>query len=315
MYEMLSFLSGVILAVMIQINGGLSGQFGAYHAALYIHIVGSVFAALLLLLRRQRVSGIKGLPFWMFLGGVIGVLTTVFHNIVFSHISLTSIMALDLFGQLVLSYSIDRFGWFGMERRKEDLSIPCVLLSVVGIALMLDNSASGGLGYILLALGAGFSNVLSRTVNAHLSNHIGALQGSLINHLTGLPVCLLLALMIPEQTVDQPFRLWIWCGGILGVLIVMICNITVPKIPACRLTLFTLCGQLFCGILLDVLLGGELNTKEFGAGLLVAAGILSNQLLKIHRKKQVDREEAYRARIARIEQEHRDAILKKAQAK
>ena len=127
--------------------------------------------------------------------------------------------------------------------------------------------------------------MMSRTVNAHLSNHIGALQGSLINHLAGMPVCLLLALMIPEQTVDQPFRLWIWCGGMLGVLIVMIYNITVPKIPAYRLTLITLCGQLFCGILLDVLLGGELNTKEFGAGLLVAAGILSNQLLKIYRKK------------------------------
>lgn len=98
MYELLSFLSGVILAVMIQINGGLSGQFGAYHAALYVHIVGSVFAALLLLLKRQRISGAKGLPFWMYLGGVIGVLTTVFNNLAFSHISLTSIVALGLFG-------------------------------------------------------------------------------------------------------------------------------------------------------------------------------------------------------------------------
>lgn len=315
MYELLSFLSGVILAVMIQINGGLSGQFGAYHAALYVHIVGSVFAALLLLLKRQRISGAKGLPFWMYLGGVIGVLTTVFNNLAFSHISLTSIVALGLFGQLVLSYFIDRFGWFGMERRKEDLSIPCVLLSVVGIALMLDDPASGGWGYILISLGAGISVVMSRTVNAHLSAHIGALQGSLVNHLAGLPVCLLLALTIPEQTIQQPFRFWIWGGGILGVLIVVICNVTVPKIPAYRLTLFTLCGQLFCGILLDMLLGGALDQREFGAGLLVAAGIVSNQLLKVHQKKQAEREKAYRDRIARVEQAHRDAIYKRAQKK
>ncbi len=186
---------------------------------------------------------------------------------------------------MILSYFIDRFGWFGMERRKEDLSIACILLSIVGIALMLDDPTSGGWGYILLSLGAGISVVMSRTVNAHLSAHIGALQGSLVNHLAGLPVCLLLALAIPEQTIQQPFRFWIWGGGILGVLIVVICNVTVPRIPAYRLTLFTLCGQLFCGILLDTMLGSALDQREFGAGLLVAAGIISNQLLKVHQAK------------------------------
>ena len=140
---------------------------------------------------------------------------------------------------------------------------------------MLDAPSSGGWGYILISLGAGISVVLSRTVNAHLSEHIGALQGSLINHLAGLPVCLLLAAVIPEQTVPQPFRPWIWCGGALGVAIVGICNITVPKLPAC---------QLCCGIVLDVLLG-TLDRREFGAGLLVAAGMISNQLLQLRRQK------------------------------
>lgn len=284
MYGLLSFLSGVILAVMLQANGGLSGQFGVYHAALYVHIVGAAFAVLLLLLTHQRVSGAGGLPLWMYLGGVIGVLTTVLHNLAFSHISLTSIMALGLLGQLALSCWMDHFGWFGMERRRQDLSVPGVLLSVLGIAWMLDAPSSGGWGYILISLGAGISVVLSRTVNAHLSEHIGALQGSLINHLAGLPVCLLLAAVIPEQTVPQPFRPWIWCGGALGVVIVGICNITVPKLPACRLTLFTLCGQLCCGIVLDVLLG-TLDRREFGAGLLVAAGMISNQLLQLRRQK------------------------------
>lgn len=315
MYELLSFLSGVILAVMIQANGGLSGQFGVYHAALYVHIVGSAFAVLLLLIKHQSVSGAKGLPLWMYLGGVIGVLTTVFNNLAFSHISLTSIVALGLFGQLVLSYFIDRFGLLGMERRRQDLSVPSVLLSILGIALMLDGPSSGGWGYILISLGAGVSVVLSRTVNAHLSEHIGALQGSLINHLAGLPACLLLAIIIPEQAVTQPFRLWIWCGGVLGVLIVVICNITVPKLPAYRLTLFTLCGQLFCGIVLDVLLGGTLNQREFGAGLLVAAGIISNQLLKLRQQKKAEREREYRERIARIEQEYRDYIYNRGNTK
>ena len=63
-----------------------------------------------------------------------------------------------------------------------------------------------------------------------------------------------------------------WCGGILGVISVAVCNVIVPRIPACKLTLFTFCGQLFCGIALDILNGRELNEREFHAGLLVSMG-------------------------------------------
>lgn len=43
------------------------------------------------------------------------------------------------------------------------------------------------------------------------------------------------------------------------------------------------CGQLFCGMLLDVFGGGTLNKREFGAGILVAAGIAVSQVSKICR--------------------------------
>ncbi len=229
---------------------------------------------------------------WMYLGGAIGVLTTLFNNFAFSRISLTSIVALGLFAQLVFSYFIDTFGWFGMERRREKLSICGTLLSVAGIALMLENPAAGGWGSVLISLGAGITVVLSRIVNAHLSQRIDALQGSLVNHLVGLPFCLLLALGVGvnESSAAAPFmagdfRLWIWCGGMLGVTTVAMTNVIVPKIPAYQLSLFLFCGQLFCGMLLDVFCGGALNKREFGAGILVAAGIAVNQVSKICRER------------------------------
>ncbi len=225
---------------------------------------------------------------WMYLGGAIGVLTTLFNNFAFSRISLTSIVALGLFAQLVFSYFIDTFGWFGMERRREKLSICGTLLSFAGIALMLENPAAGGWGSVLISLGAGITVVLSRIVNAHLSQRIGALQGSLVNHLVGLPFCLLLAIGVGvnESSAAVPFmagdfRLWIWCGGMLGVTTVAMTNVIVPKIPAYQLSLFLFCGQLFCGMLLDVFCGGALNKREFGAGILVAAGIAVSQVSKI----------------------------------
>lgn len=289
MFYFLAFLCGAILAVMIQWNGDLSAQVGVYHAALYIHIVGAVFAAFVLGTRTRK-GNMQRKPLWMYLGGAIGVLTTLFNNFAFSHISLTSIVALGLFAQLVFSYLIDTFGWFGMERRRERLSICGTLLSVAGIVLMLENPAAGGWGSVLISLGAGITVVLSRIVNAHLSQRIGVLQGSLVNHLVGLPFCLLLALSIGvnESSATVPFmtgdfRLWIWCGGMLGVITVALSNVIVPKIPAYQLSLFLFCGQLFCGMLLDVFGGGTLNKREFGAGILVAAGIAVSQVSKICR--------------------------------
>lgn len=154
---------------------------------------------------------------------------------------------------------------------------------------MLYNTKTDGFIYIIISLCAGITVVLSRTVNAHLSEQTNALQESLINHLTGLPICLIFAIIIPEQSINYPFRLWIWCGGILGVVTVTIFNITVPKLPAYRLTLLSLCGQIFCGIFLDLLSKDTLNKPEFFAGILIASGIIINQLLKsYHHKKKTD---------------------------
>lgn len=56
MYSFLAFLSGAVIAIMMQMNGRLSAQFGVYHAALYTHIVGTAFGFLALLLFRKGKS-------------------------------------------------------------------------------------------------------------------------------------------------------------------------------------------------------------------------------------------------------------------
>ena len=286
MFNFLALGTGVLLAIMIQINGTLSGQYGTYHAALYIHIVGACAAALLLLLRHKPIRAKSKVSFWMLTGGVIGVGTTVFNNLAFSHISLTCIVALQLFAELLVSCLIDAFGLFGMQRRgRGEWSIAGMLLSVAGIALMLDSSAAGAWIYVLMSMGAGVTVVLSRTVNAHLADRIGALPGSLVNHLAGMPVCLLLMLLIPETGTGGAFRLWTWCGGLLGVTVVASLNVIVPRLPASRLTLLSLCGQLLCGVLLDLLVGKTFEIRQLCAALLVGLGILVSHLMKIYREK------------------------------
>ena len=44
MYHLLSLLTGLVIAVMISLNGSLTLKYGNYNAAVIIHIVGVLFA-------------------------------------------------------------------------------------------------------------------------------------------------------------------------------------------------------------------------------------------------------------------------------
>ena len=49
MYQMLSFIIGIVIAVMISVNGTLSNCYDVFRSAVIIHIVGVIFATLLYL--------------------------------------------------------------------------------------------------------------------------------------------------------------------------------------------------------------------------------------------------------------------------
>lgn len=300
MYDLLSVLIGVIIAVMVAVNGGLTTQYGVFGAAVIIHIVGSIFAFLLIKIRRKNSAHRRGIPLWLYMGGAVGVLTVILYNFSYGKISLTSIVALSLWGQTAASLVIDSFGLFGMEKYPFKKSMLIGLgFSAVGILVMLDNSVKGSLYAVALSLGAGVTVVLSRTVNARLSERIGPLQGSFMNHVVGLPVAV--AMLFIWGRKDQIFDgfvfspdIWIYWGGIMGVIAVMLFNINVPKVPAFRLTLLSFIGQLSAGIALDILTKKGYSEASFIAGLLVSAGIGANMLIEqVHLHKERKAQQYY----------------------
>ncbi len=75
----------------------------------------------------------------MYSGGAIGVFTTFGNNLSYGRISMTSIVALVLFGQTVISLLIDSFGLMGMESARLK-NVPVIGL-VFALAGMLHASA------------------------------------------------------------------------------------------------------------------------------------------------------------------------------
>lgn len=285
MYYLLSMLIGCVVAGMIAINGGLTSLYGILGATVVIHIIGSVFAFAVILLCGKKLNITKNIPIWMFLGGAIGVLTTLANNFAFGKISMTSIVALGLFGQTLTSILIDSFGLFGMPKHKfNKYKLIGLVFAVIGMIVMMDDIENAVLIAIVFSLVAGVTIVLSRTVNANLSNKIGALQGSFINHFVGLPITIaILFLFGQNEPIFTNFTIspnpMIYIGGALGVIVVMLFNITVPKIQALNLTLLTFVGQVFTGLLLDIITKQGYSKSTFYGGIFIATGIFTNLIL------------------------------------
>ena len=135
---------------------------------------------------------------------------------------------------------------------------------------------------LLLALATGGTVVVSRVINARLSRGTGALAGSFYNHLVGLPFCAVLAAAIPAagDAGVGSLRPWMFSGGIFGVALVVLFNVTVPKLSAFRVTLLSFIGQIFAGAAIDLALGRTASPALFWGGLLSALGLLAGMLLE-----------------------------------
>ena len=139
MFYLLATLVGFLAAVMLVLNGGLTAAYGAWLATILIHAVGLAAILLLWLFRRGPLLPAQRLPFYYFLGGAVGVGTTLFNNIAFGAISVSAIMGLGLLGQSLASLAVDHFGLLGMEKR------PFQKKKLVGFAFL-------GVGILLMLL-------------------------------------------------------------------------------------------------------------------------------------------------------------------
>lgn len=309
MYSFLALLSGFLLALMITMNGMLAQAYNIYLAAIILHVIAVIFSFILCRFRNEKFD-FKQKPMWIYLGGVVGVFITMANNLSFGQISMTSIIALGLFGQILFSIVIDVFGLFKMPKRKIHKSMSITFLfALLGILLMLDNTVLNARLAILYSFGAGILVVLNRTINARLAEKIGALPSSFVNHLVGLPITIIIAFFVFYNTpslmsVQLSLEPFIYLGGIFGVTVVYLSNITVYKLSAFKLTIFTFVAQLFTGIVLDMLMGLNISDASFNGGILISLGILINIFLEKRANDKVAKQIEIRKQVLKMEEEH-----------
>lgn len=133
----ISIFTGAILAIMISLNGGVSTVSGNYASSVIIHFVGLIGIIAVLLVTKSKFKNLKGIPFYMFTGGLIGILTVLFTNTSFSTLGVSLTVSLSLLGQLITSIAVDHFGYFNLPVNKFDRKkILGFIIIIIGIYVM-----------------------------------------------------------------------------------------------------------------------------------------------------------------------------------
>lgn len=121
---------------------------------------------------------------------------------------------------------------------------------------------------ILLAILGGVLTTLSMIVSSALGKKIGLIQSTIIHYIGGLigGVFILIGMgsaSAPSIIDLSKMPLYIFLGGIMGVIVVYISNIVIPKIPVVYSTLLMFSGQMICAIIIDTIIIGEFSLKSF----------------------------------------------------
>lgn len=136
LFFILSLLNGALLSFQQVLNAALAVRIGSMWSSVVNHLIGALFAGLLLLFGFQTGQlKVSGVPVIYFLGGCLGVCTVAMGNYAIPRIGVVLMAILFMSSQLFTSSIIDHFGLLGAR------VIPLTLSHVVGIFLLIVGAA------------------------------------------------------------------------------------------------------------------------------------------------------------------------------
>lgn len=135
--------------------------------------------------------------------------------------------------------------------------------------------------FVIIAFLGGASVSLSRQINGRLALSTSALHASWWNHVVGLALLSVMALifggLFTPGIADAPS--WAYLGGTVGVVFIALSSWLVAKIGAAQTALLIIAGQMISGVVLDIAMGapGSPLARVIGVALILAGMWLSQR--------------------------------------
>ena len=115
---LVSITAGLMLSVIVRINATLGAQVGELEATFIVHVVGTVFACLLVFpwLGDEFWTTLGTRPWFEFAGGFLSVAMVLIANLVVPHLGTALAVSLFVAGDLFFSTVSDQTGWMDLVR-------------------------------------------------------------------------------------------------------------------------------------------------------------------------------------------------------
>lgn len=140
MYNSLSLLIGILVAIMIAFNGKLSDGLGNYSSLVIIHAIGLITILGILFYKKIKISFRNNLPLYMYIAGAITVFTIMANNLSYTVLGVSLPVALGLLGQLITSLIFDHYGLLDMPKiHFNKKKIIGLLIIMMGVSIMAFN--------------------------------------------------------------------------------------------------------------------------------------------------------------------------------
>ena len=132
---LLAFFNGFLIVTARVVNAKLGLHVSGAGASFWNHFVGFLFLALIVpLLTGGAAIDMAGIPFYLFLGGIIGAGYVAINNLVIPRVGVTKATVLVIAGQIVLGTIIDV-----ANERISNLNITIIGISLVVLGMWVGN--------------------------------------------------------------------------------------------------------------------------------------------------------------------------------
>ncbi|QBP18046.1 DMT family transporter [Acetilactobacillus jinshanensis] len=262
--------AGLLLPIQTSINSKLRFKVGSpYLASTASMVTGMLFLMVIACLFGQELlpslSVFDDDHWWLGLGGLMGAIAFTINVLLLPHLGAVQTIIMPLIGQIIMSMSIDNFGWFNLPVNHFNIvRLFGVLLLLSGVLAVIyqkseDKIRKGNpIPWQLLGIIAGFALAIQTSSNGALGRTIHAPISAGVYSFTSGSIILVLAVGIFEhdfghylRAVGYGTRWWIWIGGPLGATYAF-CNLSLaPIIGAGTTIVLTILGNVAGSVVID----------------------------------------------------------------
>lgn len=273
-------LMGAGLATQTAINSKLRHFVGSPYVASGISFaIGMLFLIILCLLTGHSLTVtstfIATQPWWIWLGGLLGVIGLTGNIILFNVLGSIQASVLPILGQIIMGVIIDQFGLFNSPTQPMTLiKLMGIILVIVGVCITIgvfnppnpmgqatqsQNRPQHQFLYQLFGVIAGMLMATQTAINGHLGVALNSsMQAAAISFTIGTLVLLVVIILTRADLTTIKAAIsgtatyhWLWFGGFIGGAYILCSSWLVPKIGTGQVVVLALFGQLLFSAIIE----------------------------------------------------------------